>query len=199
MDTRAIRQAHHIRLLASPVRHELVDTLAALGGSATVSELAVQLGRPADGLYYHLELLAEGGLIREFANDAGERGFEIKGAQRGPLRLAYDVSTDATRDALAQYAKGLLQVAERDFGTALTRGDVDVAGPQRELWAARNKGWVSESDLVEANGLLERLCQLMSQTRDEDRTRLMSLAFVLAPAPKKRTRRTKGSSGRSGV
>lgn len=189
MDTRAIRHPNHIRLLASPVRHELVDTLAALGGRATVSELALQLGRPADGLYYHLELLAEGGLVREFVNDAGERGFAIQGSRRAPLRLAYDLSTVEARDALAQYAKGLLQVAERDFGTALARSDVEVAGPRRELWAARNKGWVADRDLAEANRLLERLCELMSQTRDDERTRLMSLVFVLAPAPQKGKRR----------
>lgn len=189
MDTRAIRNPDHIRLLASPVRHELVDTLAALGGQATVGTLAEQLGRPADGLYYHLGLLVDGGLLREAAGDDGERVFELVRSGATPLRLAYDVTKDDTRDALRTYAKGLLQVAERDFNDALSRPDVAVAGAQRELWAARNKGWVSKEDLAEANALLERLCELMSNTRDPARTRLMSFAFVLAPTAQRGKRR----------
>jgi len=38
-----------IAVLASPVRQEIVDTVEAAGG-ATIAELAIQLGRPADGL-----------------------------------------------------------------------------------------------------------------------------------------------------
>ncbi|UKE72448.1 hypothetical protein [Xanthomonas graminis] len=52
----------------------------------------------------------------------------------------------------------------------------------RQLWAARNKGWVNHAELAEANALLERLCELLSRPRDPSRDRPMSLAFVLAPA-----------------
>jgi hypothetical protein len=38
--TRHIDDPGRIRVLASPVRHEIVDTLSALGGSATVARLA---------------------------------------------------------------------------------------------------------------------------------------------------------------
>ncbi|HET9620627.1 MAG TPA: helix-turn-helix domain-containing protein, partial [Kofleriaceae bacterium] len=46
-----------IAALASPVRQEILDTVEALGGTATIAELAAQLGRPADGLYYHVTVL----------------------------------------------------------------------------------------------------------------------------------------------
>ena len=44
-----IRSARAIAALASPVRQEIIDTVELLGGSATIAELASQLGRPADG------------------------------------------------------------------------------------------------------------------------------------------------------
>jgi len=181
LDPRAIGNPEHVRLLASPVRQELVDTLASLGGQATVAALSEQLGRHADGLYYHLQLLIEAGLIQERSGDTGERTFHLPGKGHAPLRLAYDLASDDSTDALRAYVKGLLQVAERDFDGAMGAPDVAVEGKRRQLWAARNKGWVSESDLAEANALLERLCELMSQPRDGSRDRLMSFAFVLAP------------------
>lgn len=180
-DARAIRDPAHIRLLASPVRHELADTLASLGGSATVTALAEQLGRPADGLYYHLKLLAEGGLVHERQNSNGERIYTLAGSGQAPLRLSYDLGSNEASQALASYVRGLLQVAESDFLAGLQRGPVDVQGPRRRLWAARNKGWLSQAELEEVNALLERLCELLSHPRDPSRTLPMSLAFVLAP------------------
>lgn len=189
LDAAAIGDPAHIRLLASPVRQELVDTLASLGGEATVAELSEQLGRPADGLYYHLQLLAESGLVREGEGAAGERVFRLAGSAGVPLRLAYDLADAEAAAALAAYAKGLAQVAERDFCAALTQAGVEVAGPGRQLWAARNKGWVNAAELAEANALLERLCELLSRPRDPSRDRPMSLAFVLAPAAVRGRRR----------
>ena len=77
---KGVRNAAAIRLLASPVRQEIVDTLEALGGEASVAELAAEVGRAADGLYYHLRLLVRGGLIDELAGD-GEGRLEQR--QRG--------------------------------------------------------------------------------------------------------------------
>lgn len=192
LDSRAIRDPVHIRLLASPVRQELADTLASLGGEAPVAALAEQLGRPADGLYYHLQLLAEAGLVEELQGAGGERSFRLAGGGRGPLRLAYDLADDDARSALTSYVKGLAQIAESDFQAGMAVDRARVEGSPRQLWAARNKGWVSTAELEEANALLERLCELLSQPRDECRDQPMSLAFVLAPSVIKQRRRSAG-------
>lgn len=188
-DARAIRDPAHIRLLSSPVRHELVDTLASVGGEATVTTLAEQLGRPADGLYYHLKLLVEGGLVHERQRGNGDRTFMLAGSGRAPLRLSYDLTTEETSQALVSYVKGLLHVAESDFLAGMKSGPVEVKGPRRRLWAARNKGWLNHAELEEVNALLERLCELLSHPRDASRSLPMSLAFVLAPTAVRHRRR----------
>jgi hypothetical protein len=193
-NARAIRDPAHIHLLSSPVRHELADTLASLGGEATVAVLAEQLGRPADGLYYHLQLLCEGGLVHERQGTNGERVFALAGGGHFPLRLTYDLASDEASRALESYVKGLLQVAESDFRAGLKLGAVEVEGSRRRLWAARNKGWLNQADLEEANALLERLCTLLSQPRDASRDLPMSLAFVLAPAAVRPSRRPSGKA-----
>ena len=190
IDYRAISDPGLITVLASPVRQEIVDTLAALGGDASAADLALQLGRHADGLYYHLKILCKAKLVVELtAQGEDERRYRLAGESSQPLRLAYRVPDGRHVTALRKFAHGLMQVAERDFGEALEMTGVGLESPARQLWAARNKGWLSEGELEEVNVLLERLCTLMSQTRTDERNQLLSCTFALAPhhvLPKRR-------------
>lgn len=186
---RAIDQPSLIDILASPVRQEIVDTLAALGGEASAAELSEQLGRHMDGLYYHLKILCKAELV--VAVDGGaEAGRRYRlGGDGQPLRLAYSTADAGRAQALRSFVHGLLQVAEHDFGAALLSDDVVTEGEGRQLWAARNKAWLSEPELAEVNALLERLCTLMSHPHTPARKHLLSCTFVLAPhraLPKRR-------------
>lgn len=179
-----------IALLASGVRQELVDTLAAIGGEASASELANELGRPMDGLYYHLELLRKGGLVLEVTCvDSGERRFRLASGYGVPLRIVYKPNVPGVSPALNKFSQQLLHIAGQDFSAALELPGVRLSGPRRELWISRNKGWVSNTDLEEINALLLRLGQLASQSRSDERAHLVSLAFCLAPVHPKAKRR----------
>ncbi len=188
-DPRLIRDPAQMRLLSSGVRQEMVDTLAALGGEAGVASLAEQLGRPADGLYYHLRALVAGRLVEELPSDGGERRFRLVGGGDGPLRLSYDLGPNGNAAELRTFIHGLLQIADRDFQAALGRSDTVVAGPARTLWASRNKGWLTAADVAEVNALLACLGELTSQPKADGREQLLSLAFVLSPTEARSKRR----------
>ena len=187
-----IGDARSIALLASPARIELVDTLEALGGEASVAELAAQLGRPADGLYYHLRQLAAGGLLVEDDAADGKR-YRLRTARGAPLTLRYRPGASANAKAVAGVAASVLRVSERDFRRALADPATIAEGPQRELWAARGKGWVSDAELAEINRLLVRLTQLLRKSRAASRNRLVALSWVLAPIAAKPSRRAKAA------
>lgn len=194
----AIEDPAAVRLLASPVRQELVDTLAALGGSATIAALAEELGRPADGLYHHMRLLAAAGLVHEVKGVASdERQYRLAG-DGAPLRLLYRQGPSGNTEALKQFARALLQIAASDFYAAIDRPGVAINGPQREVWTSRIKGWLSDADIAEVNRLIERLSAILSQTKADDRHHLMSFAFTLAPLkprPKRRNQSAKIADG----
>lgn len=179
-----------IEVLASPVRQEIVDTLAALGGQVTAAELALQLGRHVDGLYYHLKVLCRAGLVDESAAGEDEaRRYALPGRSTRALRLAYRPGSESGKQALRKFSRGLLKVAQQDFDDALEMPGVVTEGSARQLWAARNKAWLSQDDVEEANTLLRRLCELMSQPRTPERNQILSCTFVLAPQvalPKRR-------------
>jgi DNA-binding transcriptional ArsR family regulator len=198
-----IRRPEAIGALAAPARQEIIDTVEALGGEASVAELAQQLGRPADGLYYHLRLLCKAGLLDEVAgrNQAGrgERRYRIAGRPRSkaPLRLVYQPADRKNRVAVRRVVDGMLRIAGRDFAAAIATPTVVVDGPRRELWAARGKGWVGADDLEEINRLLQRLTDMLRQPRRGAGDQLFSMCFVLAPVAARPQRRSPARRGRS--
>jgi DNA-binding transcriptional ArsR family regulator len=186
-----IENAKEIELLASPTRIEIVDTLESLGGEATVAELAAQLGRPADGLYYHLRQLAEGGLLIETATPEGRR-YRTRMPEGERLRLRYKPGKNANAKAVGDVAASVLRVAGRDFKRAIANPDAVAEGAIRELWAARNKGWVGDVELAEINRLLVRIITLLHRPRTTTRNRLLALSWIVAPVDAKPARRTAG-------
>lgn len=185
--SRAVENAGEIEVLASPTRIELIDTIEALGGDASVAELAEHLGRPADGLYYHLRQLAAAGLVIEESTADGRR---YRPRSRGEgLRLRYRPGATANAKAVGQVAASLLRIAGRDFSRALADPETIAEGPLRELWAARGKGWVGHKELGEINRLLTRLTTLLRQPRSATRERLIALSWILVPIDAKPARR----------
>ncbi len=83
----------------------------------------------------------------------------------------------------------MLRVAGRDFTRALADPSSIVEGPLRELWAARNKGWVGDAELAEINRLLLRINTLLRRPRSPTRDRLVALSWILAPVDAKPARR----------
>lgn len=183
-----VEHPREVELLASPIRQEIVDTLEALGGEAPVAAIAAQLGRPADGLYYHLRLLAEGGLLDELPAGGDGRRYRTRSG-RARMQLRYRPGATANARAVARVAAGMLRIADRDFRAALDDPAVAVEGPRRALWASRTKGWVGSADVEEINRLLARLGELLHQSRGPRRDRLLSLTWVLAPVAARPARR----------
>ncbi|HEY2344789.1 MAG TPA: winged helix-turn-helix domain-containing protein [Xanthomonadaceae bacterium] len=177
-----------IALFATPVRVELVTAIQALGGSATVAELAVQLGRPADGLYYHLRALVRGGLLRE-REGANGRSYQLTIPEGESLRLRYKPGATANARSVAKVATSMSRLAQRDFQRALARPETVVEGPERELWAGRLRGWVDPDELVEINRLLHRLADLLLSTRPAGGGQLIAFHWLLAPLDARPARR----------
>ena len=183
--------------LVSTVRQEIVDTIEALGGDAAVADIAAHLGRPADGIYYHLRRLVDGGVLREVDDDGGRR-YRTTAPRGKRVRLRYGRGSRADHTTGTRLVGGLLRTAERDFGKALRSGTAVGTGTLRDLWASRLKGWVGADDLREINRLLTRLSELLQQPRAAQRDRLVTLAWMLAPIDDKPLRRDAARAGARG-
>jgi DNA-binding transcriptional ArsR family regulator len=189
-----VEQAKKITVLAGPVRIEIVSTLEALGEATTVAALAEQLGRPADGLYYHLHALVRAGLIEEQAGTSDGRRYRLTTTRGRRLRLRYKPGKTANAAAIGRVAASVSRLAQRDFARALRRSHTVVEGPARELWAARSRGWLEPAELEEANRLLQRLIEMFDRSRPTPAGKLIALQWILTPIDAKPARRAAPSN-----
>jgi DNA-binding transcriptional ArsR family regulator len=176
------------RVLVSPLRQEILDVLARMG-DVSLARLAEVLGRPADGLYYHVRLLERAGLVRS----AGERR---TGGRREALfravapQFALQYGAGADRDITA-IVGSMLRLGARDFRRALAAGGNRVAGPSRDLWALRTTGWLGPVDLKVVN---QRIASLSAATTRASGERLYAVTVLLTPLDH-RARQPRGRSG----
>ena len=190
-----IEDPRKIAVLAAPARIEIATAIQALGGPTTVAELAAQLGRPADGLYYHLRAMVRGGLLTEREGDSG-RSYALAVPAGESMRLRYRPGATANAKAVGQAAKSMSRLAQRDFLRALGDPATVVEGPHRELWSARLRGWLEPAELAEANRLLRRLAELMLASRPGGKGKLMMAQWMIAPLDARPARREPAASAR---
>ena len=178
-----VADRRQIRALASPIRQDILDAVTAIG-PCSVAELAAALGRPADGLYYHIKRLLDVRLLIA-KDDAG--GLRLDSARKG-LYLEYRPADRANRAGVLRVIGAMVRSAERTFRRGFVPGVAVVKGPRRNLWAGHSRGALSPAELAEVNRLLDRLNAVMrSGRRDRNRRRtanrsLYELTFILAPA-----------------
>jgi DNA-binding transcriptional ArsR family regulator len=148
-----IRDRSAARAIVAPLRQDIVDALDA-AGPCSIAELAELLGRPADSLYFHLRKLEKVGLIVEVERRReGRHVFRVYDVPGHPMTLRYAPPIRAAD--LAGIARSAFRAATKDFAGAV--GDESVAdkqGPERELWMARAKGWLTKAQLHRVNALL---------------------------------------------
>ena len=168
-----------MRVLSSPARQELLDVLARMG-TVSLTELGAVLGRPADGLYYHVRLLQRRGLVRS----AGSR--VVRGRREQLFRtvapqfgLRYAAAPSPRAQAVTDVVGSMLRLGGRDFRRALAAAGNRLEGPDRDVWAMRTTGWLLPSQVRRVNRMILELSK--QTTRNEPGGRLYSVTVLLTP------------------
>lgn len=192
--TREIHQPRQIAALASPARQEIVDAVEASGPSS-VGQIAELLGRPQDGLYYHVRQLLRVGLLVEVdTRPTARREEAVYDVASRPLQIRYEPGRTRNAAEVTRVAGAMLRLAHRSFAEAMRRGEACVRGPARNLRAARVKAWLTEEDTREINEHLRAVWTIARRGRRPGAA-LHSLTFVLTPEhASARRREPKGDS-----
>jgi hypothetical protein len=174
-----IHDAAQIRALESPMRQEIVDAVAAMG-PCSILELADHLGRAADSLYFHVKKLVRVKLLLEVEKrKSGRHTWVIYALPSRQVRMVY---RPAVMKSIRKVVAGALRLSLREFHRAVTAKTSVFAGPKRNTWAGRMKGWLSDSELQEVGQLFERILGLMNRQGPGPGRLMYSLGWVLAPA-----------------
>jgi len=176
---RLIRSKKQLAALVAAARQEIVDVLEQMG-TVSVSQLAAELGRPADALYFHLRVLTRVGLVQNAGYRTRPGRKEALYRTVAPeLRLQYEPRIAANRRAVSAIVASMLRLAIRDFRRSLQRGNVLVSGTHRELWSLRKVGRLSRPQLARLNQRIKGLVQEVSAPRR--RGRLYAVTVILTP------------------
>lgn len=175
-----IQSKEQMAALKAPTRQEILDVLAPMG-DASIAEIAVALGRPADSLYYHMRILQKSGLVLA----AGERttGTHREALFRTPspdMRLAYEPGPKGNARNVTPIVDAMLRLTARDVVEGFQDEGVVVAGDNRELWATRTTSWLTVQELMKVNLYIAKLRNVTTQS-PAGNGRLFGLTMVLTP------------------
>jgi DNA-binding transcriptional ArsR family regulator len=187
-----------IRGLSGPVRQEIVDAISSRG-PISIARLARALGRSQSSLYFHIAKLEELGLVLrkglQPSNPTAlpmyrERKSVLYDVPQRWIKVCYEPDQRETRKPIEKLVTSMAAMAARNFASAYQPGAI-VSGPNRQLWAARSKRFLSARELREVNRHLDAVARLFDH-RDGGRAgplHLVEVTVILAPAPVKPRRR----------
>lgn len=176
-----------LECLASPMRQDILDRLAASGAMA-VGELAVALGVKQTALYRHLAILEDAGLVLKAGSRTKNRKSEtLYAAPARRLLLEKAFQTRSNAPALATIAAALTRQLGRDAARALAAGGGATSGPQRTLGFARRIGAPTAKELAEINRKLADISAILRR-RGGNRGPLVAFGWVMAPVGERRAK-----------
>ena len=188
-----LSDVRQIRAVASPVRAAVIDALEVLG-PASVVQLATALGYPPDGLYYHLRMLEQIGLVvrTQPRKDMRAVRFDLPAH---PATLRYRLDDRQQGRAIAHVVATMLRCAQRSFRRAFAPGAAVADGPYRNLRAGRRTAWLTAAEVRMLNRHVERIHALFGRGRPRrPDARLHEFTYVFAPIGKGRRVRTAGGA-----
>jgi hypothetical protein len=176
-----ISERKQLAALASPLRQEIVDTLAATGPS-TIARLAGELGLRPDRLYFHVRMLQRVGLlVTRGTVGEGRAAAAVYDVPGSPVRIRRECLDIARSRAIQRIHEGVVRLARRDLKRAARAPGVSQEGPARTLSAGRFLGWLSPEQLAELNALSDRVAALMREARPRPGAQPISYMFVMTP------------------
>jgi len=190
-DHHVIESLKQINAICSPVRQEIMDAVIAKG-ECSITDIAVELGRPADGLYYHIRALMKEQLliaVGENTNNPRQETLYSLSKKASLIEVKY-TQTDAEKiKAINKMVKSMLKITQQDFENGLINKDAVFEGHYRNLWAGRVKSRLNKRQIKKTNKLLNDLMTVFKQESDSSSEILYTMQWVLAPVEAKPKRR----------
>lgn len=181
-----LREPEKLRVLAAPLALQILNALQGQD-EATAAELAEQVGRPREVIYYHLHRLVEAGFVREIGRRATAR--RPVGVYRA---AATDVKIDASDpkadwpEALQHLYRSALRALERDVRASVAAGHRPGTAPRSDFFLMARRLRLDEQGLREMNLLFAAVIEGALRRATARTGAVYSFAVALAPVVEKR-------------
>ncbi len=184
--TLTIRTPRQLRALRTPVRQEIVGAFRRLGASS-VKEIAAEIGRAPETLYYHVHELVKAGIVREKSRrPAGKRVEAVYELTATRIIIDHRGRSKAFLSALADLYRATLRSAERELARALEQEQKRKRGPRRSTAVMRLTVRLSSESAQRLPGLLQEVVDSLTDEKEEAGARDYSLTVAVAELPERR-------------
>jgi hypothetical protein len=188
-----VLSAAQLRVLASPVRIEIVGAFQAHGAMA-IRKLAEKLARPADGLYHHVRQLQKAGILQVARTvRAGKRHEAVFALTAERFGTTARPQTKATKEAAIKAADAALRLAGREFRRAVLleeackkQGASTVRTKPAQVKLSRQRSWLTDADLATLHALLERVEAFLQQRMRHKQGRPFAVTTTVVPLLKRK-------------
>ena len=104
--------------IISPLRQDIIEAFTA-AGPCPIKRIALELGKSADSIYYHVRKLLDVGLLRHIETRRTKRRDEaIYDVPSEKLELSYNLDDPSIADAMRRIAASMLRRASKYFDAA---------------------------------------------------------------------------------
>ncbi len=177
-----IERAPQFRALNSLVRQQMLSTLRLLE-PCSVGEIAARLGRQAETLYYHMDILVDAGLVRSAGTrPAGRRDEAL-----------YEVAADRLQYHPTRRTPAFLRELRRTYATTLRTTErrlLEAVGADGEVREGNGKNMrvqaytarLTPAQLDELNRRLDAVRELLLERSGEDDGEAHQVLLVMSPA-----------------
>jgi hypothetical protein len=100
------------------------------------------------------------------------------------MSLCYELGRKGNGSQVNAIIGSMLRLAMRDFRNGFKSGEASVSGPNRELWALRKTGWLSQEQIAEINRYIGKVMHVMAAPGRNGR--LYAATIVLTPLARPR-------------
>lgn len=168
----------------SPVRNQIRLVMEMLG-DCDIHEIARQLGRSPESLYYHVQKMEAAGLVHRVERESvtGRDG-AVYTLRARRIRIDTSVCERRFQAAFVRTARTLFRFAERCYLRAIGNSETVIKGEFRELRQIQMTTRLSRQNIVELNRRLLDLESFLEQADDPALNRRYVVMLALCPTGK---------------
>jgi DNA-binding MarR family transcriptional regulator len=179
-DEETIDCPEQIRALCSTVRHEIHQVVLSQG-TASIREIAEQLGRKPVSLYRHIDQLVEVGLlIEEGTKSTARRDAKVYSTKLEFMR--YRPRKPEMLKALGEFARASLKDTGIKVTKSIMSGEAVLPVPLRDTFVGSPAGWLNDEELGELNEHIDAIIMLLADKPKKPDTKRVVISMGLYPA-----------------
>ncbi|MFG0329970.1 MAG: helix-turn-helix domain-containing protein [Phycisphaerales bacterium] len=170
-------------ITGSSARLEIIDTIFGLA-PCSIAELAEELQRSPQSLYYHINILVDCGLLKQVGTrKSGKRDEAIYDLAAQHLRLTPGRDDEkAYRRAMLRFNSTIIRLTERNYREAFDQKLVRTVNKKRQnIYTRRQRAWLTDEDIEKVYKHIDAIGEILLRGNKRRTGQAFAMTTVLAP------------------